>query len=403
MKILVLNSGSSSQKTALFEVGGDAAPDPISPLWQGKIQWDGKKGSLSIKNSQGAKIEKEAETGDQQASIEAMLREIWEGKTAVIKSPKAIAVAGHRIVHGGPKLTLPVIITPEVKQSINDVTSIAPLHNRAELRGVQIAENLLGEIPQVAVFDTGFHRTLPPAEITYPGPYEWFEQGIRRYGFHGINHEYCAYRVARLMGKDISTLKIISCHLGSGCSLAAVKGGESVATTMGFTPMEGLMMGTRSGSVDPGILSHLMRSGKVRAEQLDETLNHNSGLLGISGVSSDMRDILVAIGSGNQRAKLAFDVFVHRLQAGIGAMAASLDGLDALVFTAGIGENSAEVRLTTCENLGFLGVQLDEEKNSHAKTDVCISRENSTVSTFVINAQEEWSIAQACTRLVQVA
>jgi acetate kinase len=203
------------------------------------------------------------------------------------------------------------------------------------------------------------------------------------------------------MGKEISSLKIISCHLGSGCSLAAVKGGESVATTMGFTPMEGLMMGTRSGSVDPGILTHLMRSGNVKAEHLDETLNHNSGLLGISGVSSDMRDILEAIGSGNQRAKLAFDMFVHRLQAGIGAMTASLAGLDALVFTAGIGENSAEVRLATCEKLSFLGVQLDKEKNSNAKTDVCISHENSPVSTFVINAQEEWSIAQACARLVQ--
>ena len=394
-----MNSGSSSQKTALFEVSHAADTDPIAPLWQGKIQWDGKKESLTIKNLQGAKIEKESSAGDQQASIEAMLRELWVGKTAVLQSPSEISVAGHRIVHGGPKLTLPAIITPEVKQTINEVATIAPLHNRAGLRGVQVAKKLLGEIPQVAVFDTGFHRTLPLAEIVYPGPYEWYEQGIRRYGFHGINHEYCAHRVARLMRKDISSLKIISCHLGSGCSLAAIEHGESVATTMGFTPMEGLMMGTRSGSIDPGILTHLMRTGNVQSEQLDETLNHRSGLLGISGVSSDMRDVLEAIKSGNERAKLAFDIFVHRLQAGIGAMAASLNGLDVLVFTAGIGENSPEVRLTACEKLGFLGVRLDEKKNSTANADICISGEDSAIPVYVIGAQEEWSIARECARI----
>ncbi|MEP6643550.1 MAG: acetate kinase [Acidobacteriaceae bacterium] len=399
MRVLVMNSGSSSQKTALFEVSDAADTDPIAPLWQGKIQWDGKKESLTIKNWQGAKIEKESSAGDQQASIEAMLRELWDGKTAVLQSPSEISVTGHRIVHGGPKLTLPAIITPEVKQTIDEVATIAPLHNRAGLRGVQVAEKLLGEIPQVAVFDTGFHRTLPLAEIVYAGPYEWYEQGIRRYGFHGINHEYCAHRVARLMCKDISSLKIISCHLGSGCSLAAVEHGQSVATTMGFTPMEGLMMGTRSGSIDPGILTHLMRTGNVQSEQLDQTLNHRSGLLGISGVSSDMRDVLEAIKSGNERAKLAFDIFVHRLQAGIGAMAASLNGLDALVFTAGIGENSPEVRLTACEKLGFLGVRLDEKKNSTANADICISGEDSAIPVYVIGAQEEWSIARECARI----
>ena len=201
------------------------------------------------------------------------------------------------------------------------------------------------------------------------------------------------------MRKDISSLKIISCHLGSGCSLAAIEHGESVATTMGFTPMEGLMMGTRSGSIDPGILTHLMRTGNVQSEQLDETLNHRSGLLGISGVSSDMRDVLEAIKSGNERAKLAFDIFVHRLQAGIGAMAASLNGLDALVFTAGIGENSPEVRLTACEKLGFLGVRLDEKKNSTANADICISGEDSAIPVYVIGAQEEWSIARECARI----
>jgi acetate kinase len=240
---------------------------------------------------------------------------------------------------------------------------------------------------------------LPLAAKVYPGPYEWFERGIRRYGFHGINHEYCAHRAAQLLKRDLASLKIVSCHLGNGCSLAAIDGGKSIDTTMGFTPLEGLMMGTRSGSVDPGILIHLMRTEDAEPKDLDEALNRRSGLLGISGVSADMRDVLEAANKSNDRAKLAVNIFVHRLQAGIAAMAASLAGVDAIVFTAGIGENAPSVRLDACAKLRFLGVELDEEKNSSIKPDGEISTPTSKVHVFVIRAQEDWSIARECVRL----
>ena len=213
-------------------------------------------------------------------------------------------------------------------------------------------------MPQVAVFDTGFHKNMPRSAAVYPGPYEWFENGIRRYGFHGINHKYCARRAAHLLRRDLKSFKLVTCHLGNGCSLAAIRDGRSVDTTMGFTPLEGLMMGTRSGSVDPGILTYLMRSQQLTGERLDELLNQHSGLLGISGASGDMREILTAIKNGDQRAKLAFEIYIHRLRAGIGAMIAVLDGVDALVFTAGVGEHSSEVRSAVCQNFGYIGLKL---------------------------------------------
>src|SRR5207245_1469273 len=219
--------------------------------------------------------------------------------------------------------------------------------------------------------DTGFHSRLPEAAFVYPGPYEWLAQGIRRYGFHGINHQYCAERAAQLLGRDLKLLKLVTCHLGNGCSLAAIREGHSVDTTMGFTPLEGLMMGTRSGSVDPGILTYLMRQGSFTAEQLDELLNTKSGLLGISGISGDMRQIVSAMKEGNPRAKLGFEIFVHRLRSSIGSMVAILGGIDALVFTAGIGENSPEIRAASCENFGFLGVKLDPAKNAQSAMLFC--------------------------------
>jgi acetate kinase len=260
-------------------------------------------------------------------------------------------------------------VTAEVKAAIESVSVFAPLHNRAELEGMEIVEKLVGPVPQVAVFDTGFHRTMPLSAKTYPGPYEWFEQGIRRYGFHGINHQYCAERAAQLLGRNPDSLKLVTCHLGNGCSLAAIRDGKSVDTTMGFTPLEGLMMGTRSGSVDPGILTYLIRQRELSASQLDDVLNKKSGLLGISGISSDMREVLAASKNPNdparmERAKLALEIYVHRLQSGIGAMIAVLGGVDALVFTAGVGENSPEVRAATCDNFAFLGLKIDAGKNA---------------------------------------
>ena len=269
---------------------------------------------------------------------------------------------------------------------------------------MEIIEKLLGNVPQAAVFDTGFHRQMPLEAAAYPGPYEWLEQGIHRYGFHGINHQYCARRAARLLGKELAKLSLVSCHLGNGCSLAAIRNGKSVDTTMGFTPLEGLMMGTRSGSVDPGILTYLMRQQNLSGEQLDELLNKRSGLLGVSGVSGDMREIVSAMKKGTERAKLAFDIFVHRLASGIGAMAASLGGMDALVFTAGIGENSAEVRAGACARLEFLGVRLDSARNEGLANekplrDQDIAGEDSRVRVLMIRAQEEWAIARSCWQL----
>ncbi len=403
MRALVLNSGSSSQKSALFDLRGALSVDPQPPLWEAKIEWHHGTASLKVHTSQGSKAEKQVSVHDRQGAIETMLETLWSGETRVLTSRSEIDVVGHRIVHGGHKLDDPTRITPEVKQIIASVAPFAPLHNCAELEGIEIIERVVGQVSQIAVFDTGFHRTIPPAAALYPGPYEWQEQGIRRYGFHGINHEYCAQRAARMLERDISSLRIVTCHLGNGCSLAAIAGGKSIDTTMGFTPLEGLMMGTRSGSIDPGILTYFLRQGDAGGQDLDDMLNQRSGLLGISGVSSDMRAVETAAESGNQRARLAFDMFVHRLRKGIAAMAAALGGLDVLVFTAGIGENSSQVRSEACSKLTFLGIELDKEKNTKPQPDQDISTVDSAVRVLVIRAQEDWVIAQDCARLIETS
>jgi acetate kinase len=359
MNVLVLNSGSSSQKSCLYQIG-DALPiDPPACAWEGKIEWAADKAEYSIKNSRGASRKEQIKADSRAEAVERLLESLWAGETAAVSSPSDIDVVGHRVVHGGPDLFEPAVVTAKVKSAIKSVSIFAPLHNRAELEGMEIVANLLDDVPQVAVFDTGFHRTMPPSAATYPGPYDWFEQGIRRYGFHGINHQYCAERAAQLLGKELNSSKLVTCHLGNGCSLAAIREGRSVDTTMGFTPLEGLMMGTRSGSVDPGILTYLIRQRQFTAPQLDDVLNKKSGLLGISGVSSDMREIVAATEKGHERAKLALEIYIHRLRSGIGAMIAVLGGIDALVFTAGVGENSPELRAAVCDNFAFLGVRLD--------------------------------------------
>jgi acetate kinase len=400
MKILVLNSGSSSQKSALYEISGAIPESPPTARWEGKIEWDGASADLEARNSQGGQLKRSVEVASRAAAIDQLLDTLWHGKMQVVSSPSEIDVVGHRIVHGGKEFENATVITPEVKSAIARMSAFAPLHNRAELEGIESIEKTLGQVPQVAVFDTGFHSRLPEAAAVYPGPYEWLAQGIRRYGFHGINHQYCAERSAQLLGKKLDSLKLVTCHLGNGCSLAAIRGGRSVDTTMGFTPLEGLMMGTRSGSVDPGILTYLMRQSRVTGEQLDDLLNTKSGLLGVSGISGDMRQIVSAMGKGNARAKLTFEIFVHRLQAGIGAMIAVLGGIDALVFTAGIGENSAEVRAAACANFGFLGVKLDAAKNSLSPADQEISLPDSSVRVLIVRAQEDWAIARDCWRLL---
>ncbi len=400
MKVLVLNSGSSSQKSALYEIGNSLPADPPEPVWKAEIEWSKDSAKLQVKSSRGASREELVSVTDRQGVIEHMLLTLWSGPNAVVQNASSVDIVGHRIVHGGHKLDESMLVTPDVKSVIASVAAFAPLHNRAELEGIEMVERLIGKVRQVAVFDTGFHRTLPPAAAVYPGPYAWFGQGIRRYGFHGINHQYCASRAAHLLGHDLASLKIVSCHLGNGCSLAAIAGGCSIDTTMGFTPLDGLMMGTRSGSVDPSILTYLMRQASVTGDELDDTLNKKSGLLGISGVSSDMREIMTAIQQGNQRAKLAFDMFVHRLRQGIAAMASSLQGIDVLIFTAGIGEHSPEVRWAACEGLAFLGIHLDRNQNAASPGDRQISTDDSKVKILIVRAQEDWAIAKACAGLV---
>jgi acetate kinase len=399
MKILVLNSGSSSQKSCLYDIGNTLPEHLPAPAWEGKIEWDGDHADIQVQNSQGARLKERVQVASRSDAIDRLLDTLWNGKLRVLSDPSEIDVVGHRIVHGGKDLDEATAITLEVKSAIAHLSAFAPLHNRAELEGIEIIEKRVGEVLQVAVFDTGFHSRLPEPAAVYPGPYEWLAQGIRRYEFHGINHQYCAERTAQLLGRDLQSMKLVTCHLGNGCSLAAIREGRSVDTTMGFTPLEGLMMGTRSGSVDPGILTYLMRRRQLTGQQLDDLLNTKSGLLGISGVSGDMRQIVAAMKDGHPRAKLAFEIFVHRLQAGIGAMIAVLGGIDTLVFTAGIGENSPEVRAAACANFRFLDLKLDPSKNIQSSVDEEISSSDSSVRVLIVRAQEDWAIARECWRL----
>jgi acetate kinase len=370
MRVLVINGGSSSFKCRLDDLSDHPLPvAPPQPLWTERVDWD------------------------QKSSVAALLE-------PVLKSiPGSVDVVGHRIVHGGPKFRDSTPLTPEVRAAIAKEIEFAPAHNRFELEAVQAVDHVLGSgIHQIAVFDTGFHSTLTPDAYVYPGPYAWLEQGIRRYGFHGINHQYASRRAADILHADPASLRLIVCHLGNGASLAAVRGGKSIDTTMGFTPLEGLMMGSRCGSIDPGILVYLIRHGGSTAEELDEILNRKSGLLGVSGISGDVRAIESAVDSGNQRAQLAFDVYVHRLVRELGAMLAVLGGLDAIIFTGGVGENSARIREQACASLGFMAVKLDAAKNAQPAADQDIAASDSRVRVLVIRAQEEWEIARECHR-----
>src|SRR6202161_569888 len=399
MKILVLNSGSSSQKSCVYEIGDVLPAYPPEPAWEGKIEWKDGEAEIRLRNLQGATLKESLKVASHAAATERLLDMLSSGKVPAVATTSEISIVGHRIVNGGHEYTEPTLITPEVKSAISRMSALAPLHNRAELEGIELVGEKLGTVRQIAVFDTGFHAQLPNAAAVYPGPYEWFDQGIRRFGFHGINHQYCAGRAAQLLGKDLSELKLVTCHLGNGCSLAAIRGGKSIDTTMGFTPLEGLMMGKRSGSIDPGIMTFLIRQGAYTAQTLDEVLNKKSGLLGISGISGDMREIEVAIKNGHARAKLAFDIFIHRLSAGIGAMIAVLGGIDALIFSAGIGENSSEVRAAACSNFEYLRLKLDLVKNQDCSQDGDVAKVDSAVRVLVIRAQEDWAIARDCWKI----
>ncbi len=391
MKILVLNSGSSSQKSCLFEVADSLPEGQPVPLWEADSDGD----HLKVSTSSGAKWEETLEATDSFTGTAHLLQTLWSGPTAVVAHPREIDIVGHRVVHGGREFQQPTRVTEKVKETIHRLAPLAPAHNMAALDGIEAVEMLLGAVPQIAVFDTAFHATLPDAAAIYPVPYEWSEQGIRRFGFHGISHEDCAHRAAKILGRDLTSLRLITCHLGNGCSLCAIRDGKSIDTTMGFTPLEGLMMGTRSGSIDPGILLYLLREKGMGADELDRVLNKESGLKGISGSSGDLREIEAAISRGDERAQLAFDMDVHRLRSGIGAMLASLGSLDALVFTAGIGQHSSAIRAAACQTFAFLGLELDAAKNE-APVDEDIAARDSLVRILVVQAQEDWAIAKRC-------
>jgi len=401
LKILVMNAGSSSQKSALYALPADQFPDqPQEPLWEGAIDWAHQEGKAELKftTQDGKKVKETMPSGDRKAVINRLLESIWSGETQVIDKAEEIGMVGHRVVHGGGKYQESVRVTPEVKAAIADYSRFAPLHNPANLEGITAIEAILGDIPQVAVFDTAFHATLPPAATVYPIPYHWYEEGIRRYGFHGTSHRYCAQRAADLLGNP-SPLRLIICHLGNGASLSAVRDGVCIDTTMGFTPLEGLMMGSRSGSIDPGILIHLMRQEKFDADRLDRMLNKESGLLGVSGVSSDLRVVQEAIAQGNAQAKLALEVYLHRLRSHIGSLLPGLGGLEAIVFTAGVGENALDIRAAACQGLEFLGLKIDPEKNVRSPDDIDIATEDSHIRALAIHTQEDWMIVRDCWHL----
>ncbi len=403
MNVLVLNTGSSSQKSCVYRLGDTLPAHPPVPVWEASLEW-GRGGAAArrVRGAGGETREERPEIDSRRGAIGHLLETLWTGRTRVVTGPDEIDVVGHRVVHGGRDYTEATRVTPEVKAAIGRLAAFAPLHNRAELEGIELVEQLLGQVPQVAVFDTAFHSRMPLAAAAYPGPYAWLDRGIRRYGFHGINHGYCAKRAAQLLDRPIESLRLVTCHLGNGCSLAAIRDGASVETTMGFTPLEGLMMGTRSGSVDPGVLIHLLRGDDAPGPgQLDDLLNRRSGLLGISGVSGDMREVLAARARGHERAALAFDMFVHRLRLAIGAMVATLGGLDALVFTAGIGEHAPEVRAGACAGFEHLGLKLDDGKNARPSGDQDLSAEGSAVRVLVVRAEEDWAIARECWTLLQ--
>jgi acetate kinase len=373
MKILVLNGGSSSFKCWFQDL-------PDGPRWTARADW----GTSEVP----------------EGVLGPVVQSLWQGENKAIDSPSEIDMVGHRIVHGGPKYRESVLVTPEVRSGIAEEAQFAPAHNRLQLAAIETVDRLIGtQVPQVAVFDTGFHATLEPVAYVYPGPYAWLAQGIRRYGFHGISVQYSTRRAAEVLQAQPNSLRLIVCHLGNGASVTAVANGKSVDTSMGFTPLEGIMMGTRSGSIDPSILIYLIRRHGYTADQLDEILNRKCGLLGVSGVSGDMREILEDISKGNDRAQLAYDIYAHRLTREIGAMLAVLGGVDAIVFTGGIGENCAPLREDVCTQLAFLGLQLDAARNARPELDQNIAAAGSAVQVLVIRAEEDWEIARECQRL----
>ncbi len=399
MKVLVLNSGSSSVKYQFIDLKDQTV------LAKGLIDRVGMSDSVvTHERYDGDKVKISAEVLDHQTAIEYVLAVLLSKNHGVIKDKAEIDAVGHRVVHGGESFSESVLIDEKVMDDVRENIELAPLHNPHNLRGIQAVLKHLPGTPQVAVFDTAFHQKMPPYAFLYGIPYLLYRRyKIRRYGFHGTSHYYVSQRAAELLGKPIEKLKIITVHLGNGCSVAAVNGGVSVDTSMGFTPLEGLLMGTRSGDLDPQIILHIVGREGLSLAEANTLLNKHSGLLGISGLTSDMREIISEKKAGNKQAELAFEVFTYRIKKYLGSYAAVMGGVDAIVFTGGIGENSPDVRAESCKGLEFLGVSIDEARNNSAEKEKLISTGSSKVKVFALPTNEELVIALDTMRIVEAA
>ncbi len=396
MKILVINSGSSSIKYQLFDM------DKEIVMAKGGIQRIGIDNSfLKHETYEGKETRIDRDIPDHAAGIKLLIDVLLDEEYGVISDIDEIDAVGHRVLHGGEKFTESVIINDEVEKTIEEYCDLGPLHNPHNLTGIRVCKKLLPGKPQVAVFDTSFHTTMPPKAYLYALPYEYYEKyKVKRYGFHGTSHRYVSRRCAQLMNRPYEELKIISCHLGNGASIAAVANGKCVDTSMGLTPLEGLVMGTRCGDIDPAIIKFIMEKEGISIEEMDKIMNKKSGLLGISGISNDSRDVSEAAKNGNKRAQLALELFDYRVVKYIGAYVAAMGGVDAIVFTAGIGENQWETRDNIIEQLGFLGIKLDKEANKVRGEEKEISTPDSTVKVFVIPTNEELMIARDTMALI---
>lgn len=396
MKILVINCGSSSLKYQFLDMEGEKL------LASGLVERIGIEGSRLKHEKQGQdKVVMEYPMEDHKVALNYVLEALMNKEHGVIASVSEIDAVGHRVVHAGEYFSSSVVIDKEVIKALYDCAKLAPLHNPPNIIGIEALQELLPKVPMVAVFDTAFHQTMPDYEYIYALDYKYYEEyKIRRYGFHGTSHRYVSQRAAEILGKKPEDLKIVSCHLGNGSSIAAVKGGKSVATSMGFTPLEGLAMGTRCGDIDPAIVTFLMDHENLSVKEMDTVLNKKSGVFGISGVSSDFRDIETAASEGNKRAQLALDIFNYKVRRAIASYAAAMEGLDVVVFTAGLGENGIENRKEILKGLDFLGIDFDEEANKVRGKETVITKDGSKVIALIVPTNEELMIARDTLALV---
>ncbi len=391
MVVLVINAGSSSIKFQLMNAENGKV------LAKGLCERIGMKESLIKYSKNGEEaIKLEVDMPDHKVAVQAALTVLTSDEHGVLDSMSDIDAVGHRVVHGGERFASSVMITPEVKRAIRACYDLAPLHNPPNMTGIEACEEAMPGVPEVAVFDTAFHQTMPAKAYMYALPYDLYERlGIRRYGFHGTSHSYVAHRAAEILGKPLESLKVITCHLGNGSSIAAIKNGKCIDTSMGMTPLAGLSMGTRCGDIDPAIVTMLMEKENLDTKAMDELMNKKSGVIGISGVSSDFRDLYTAAGEGHRRASLALDIFKYQCRKLIGSYAAAMGGVDAVVFTAGVAENNADIRMGACEGLSYMNLQIDPYKNAAVRgREAIVSTDESPVKVLVVPTNEELAIAR---------